>query len=93
MGHLLKIICVDSRVNMHISKSVAFTLTTGQVPNLALTHMKRITVNLAIPYSSKTTSPRFFYNKRLRVHNCPFLVDLSASIINFHYINPLNYSR
>jgi hypothetical protein len=46
MGHLLKIKCVDSRVNVHIlaSKSVPFTLTTMQVLNLALTHMKRITV-------------------------------------------------
>ncbi len=46
MGHLLKIKCVDSRVNVHIlaSTSVPFTLTTVQVPNLALTHKKRITV-------------------------------------------------
>jgi hypothetical protein len=46
MGHLLKIKCVDSRVNEHIlaSKSVPFTLTTVQVPNLALIHKKRITV-------------------------------------------------
>jgi hypothetical protein len=44
MGHLLKIKCVDSRVSVHILAStiVPFTLTT--VPNLALTHMKRITV-------------------------------------------------
>jgi len=46
MGHLLKIKCVDSRVNVHIlaSTSVPFTLTTVQLPNLALTHTKRITV-------------------------------------------------
>ncbi len=46
MGHLLKIKCVDSRVNVHIlaSTSVPFTLSTVQVPNLALTHTKRITV-------------------------------------------------
>ncbi len=44
MEHLLKIKCVASRVNVHIlaSTSVPFTLTTVQVPNLALTHMKRI---------------------------------------------------
>jgi hypothetical protein len=48
MGHLLKINCVDSRVNVHIlaSKSAPFTLTTMQVANLALIHTKRITVSL-----------------------------------------------
>jgi hypothetical protein len=47
MGHLLKIKCVESRVNVHIlaSASVTFTLTTVQVPILALTHMKRITAH------------------------------------------------
>ncbi len=47
MGHLLKIKCVDSRVNVHIlaSTSVPFTLTTVQVQNLAITHKKRITVH------------------------------------------------
>jgi hypothetical protein len=46
MGHLLKIKCVDSRVNRHIvaSTTVPFILTTVQVPNLELTHTKRITV-------------------------------------------------
>jgi hypothetical protein len=46
MGHLLEIKCADSRVNVHIlaSTSVPFKLTTVQVPNLALTHKKRITV-------------------------------------------------
>jgi hypothetical protein len=46
MGHSLKIKCVDSRVNVHIltSTNVPFTFTTVQVPNLALTHRKRITV-------------------------------------------------
>jgi hypothetical protein len=46
MGHLLKIKCVDSRVNVHIlaSTCVPFTLTSMQVPNLALTDMKGITV-------------------------------------------------
>jgi hypothetical protein len=39
MGPLSKIKCVDSRVNVHIldSSSVPFTLTTVQMPNLALT--------------------------------------------------------
>ncbi len=43
MGHLLKIKCVDSRVNVHIfaSTTVSFKITTVQVPNLALTHTKR----------------------------------------------------
>jgi hypothetical protein len=46
MGHKLKIKCVDSRVNVHSSSSTGapFTLTTVQVPNLALIHKKRITV-------------------------------------------------
>jgi hypothetical protein len=46
MGHLLKIKCVDSRINVHIldSTGVLFTLTTVQVPKIALTHTKRITV-------------------------------------------------
>jgi hypothetical protein len=46
MAHLLKIKCVDSRVNVHIlaSANVTFTFTTVQVPILALTHTKRITV-------------------------------------------------
>ncbi len=49
MGHLFKIKCVDSGVNVHIlaSTSVPFKFTTVQVPNLSLTHTKRITVWLA----------------------------------------------
>ncbi len=44
---------VDSRVNVHnlASKSVPFTLTTVQVPNLALTHTKRITVGFLFSVS------------------------------------------
>jgi hypothetical protein len=43
---LLKRKSVDSRVNVHIvaATSVPFTLSKVQVPNLALTHTKRITV-------------------------------------------------
>ncbi len=54
MGHLLKIQCVDSRVNVHIlaSTSVPFTLTAVQVPNLALTHTKRIAV-LIFPFEGE----------------------------------------
>jgi hypothetical protein len=46
MRHLLKRKCVDSRVNVLIlaSTSVPFTLTMVQVPDLALSHKKRITV-------------------------------------------------
>jgi hypothetical protein len=42
MGHLLKIKCVDSRVNVHnlASTSVPFTLTTVQVPNLETNSQK-----------------------------------------------------
>ncbi len=59
MGHSLKIKCVDSRVNVHIlaSASVPFTLTTVQVPNLALTHTKRITVYLNLTLSYPPLSP------------------------------------
>jgi hypothetical protein len=55
MRHLLKIKCVDSRVNVHIlaSTSVPFALTTVQVPNLALTHTKRITVQWACEQSKQ----------------------------------------
>ncbi len=55
MGHLLKIKCVDSRVNVHIVAStiVPFTLTAVQVPNLALTHTKGITVY--VTYLRKST--------------------------------------
>ncbi len=50
MGLLLKIKCVDSRLNVHIlaSESVPFILKTVQVPNLALTHTKQITVFLSV---------------------------------------------
>jgi hypothetical protein len=46
MGHLLNLKCAQIRFNLRIlsSTSVPFTLATVQVPNLALTHMKRITV-------------------------------------------------
>ncbi len=51
MGYLLKIKCIDSRVNVHIltSTSVTFTLTMVPVPNLALTHTKLITVYCRAP--------------------------------------------
>ncbi len=44
----MKIKCVDSRVNVNIFAltSVPFILTTVQVPNLALTHKKWITVDI-----------------------------------------------
>jgi hypothetical protein len=46
MGQLMKIKCVDSRVNVTIlaSTSVQFTPRMVQVPNLILSHTKRITV-------------------------------------------------
>jgi hypothetical protein len=59
MGHLLKINCAHSPLNLCILSStcVPFTLTTVQVPNLALTHKERITVRPPLnsqPYSSMT---------------------------------------
>ncbi len=46
MRHLLKLKCAHSPLNLRIlsSTSVPFILTTVQVPNLALTYRKRITV-------------------------------------------------
>ncbi len=46
MGHFLKLRCAHSPLNLRIlsSTSVPFTLTTVQVPNLALIHTKWITV-------------------------------------------------
>ncbi len=46
LGHLLKLKCAHSPLNLCIlsSTSVPFTLTTVQVSNLSLTHTKRITV-------------------------------------------------
>jgi hypothetical protein len=46
MGQLLKLNCAYSPLNLRIlsTTSVPFTLTTVQVPNLALIHKKRITV-------------------------------------------------
>jgi hypothetical protein len=46
MGLLLKLKCAQSPLNLRIlsSTSVPFTLTAVQVPNLAQTHTKRITV-------------------------------------------------
>ncbi len=48
MGHWLKLKCAHSPLNLRTlsSTSVSFTITSVQVPNLALTHMKRITVCL-----------------------------------------------
>jgi hypothetical protein len=45
MRHLLKLKCAHSPLNLRIlsATSVPFTLTTVQVPNLELTHTKRIT--------------------------------------------------
>jgi hypothetical protein len=46
MGHLLKINCAHSPLNLRILSltCVPFTLTTVQMPNIALTHKKQITV-------------------------------------------------
>ncbi len=49
MGQMLKLKCAHSPLNPRVlsSTSVPFTLTTVQVPNLALTHTKQITVKQA----------------------------------------------
>jgi hypothetical protein len=65
MEHLLKIKCVDPRVNVHIlaSTSVPFTLMTVQVPNLALTHTKQITVwvNMSSPIGNIVSNDYWLY--------------------------------
>jgi hypothetical protein len=50
MGHLLKLNHAHSPLNLRIfsSSCVPFTLTTVQVPNLALTHKKRLTVCISV---------------------------------------------
>ena len=50
MGHLLKLNHAHSPLNLRIFSStcVPFTLTTVQVPNLALTHKKRLTVCISV---------------------------------------------
>jgi hypothetical protein len=55
MGYLLKLKCAHSPLNPRIlsSASVSFTITTVQVPNLALTHTKRITVKASSAEDSK----------------------------------------
>jgi hypothetical protein len=74
MVYLLKIKCVDSRVNVqHIlaSTSVPFTLMAVQVPNLALTHTKRITVcqvKLKTPNKYLTTQSSVQYTVQYTVH-------------------------
>jgi hypothetical protein len=57
----LKIKCVDSRVNVNIfaSTSVPFILTTVQVPNLALTHKKWITVYFRLNFVGNRVSLLF----------------------------------
>ncbi len=49
MGHLLKIKCLVSRVNVRIlaSTSAPFTLTTVQVPKLALTHTDKKEIQIS----------------------------------------------
>jgi hypothetical protein len=71
MGHLLKIKCVDSRVNVHIlaSVSVPYTLTSVQVPNLALTHTKWITVYICLRNGVGNTKERGIYEY---MYFCPY---------------------
>ncbi len=44
-------------------KNVPFTLTTGQVPNLALTHTKQITVWLSCTIPGTENTPRKQYEQ------------------------------
>ncbi len=73
MVHLLKIKCVDSRVNVHNLAPTRFTLTTVQVPNLALTRTKRIgtLLVLQVHYCSG-------YSKCLRILYSNFCLQCTA---------------
>jgi hypothetical protein len=88
MGHLLEIKCADSRVNVHILAStiVTFTLTAMQVPNLALTHKKRITVQVPHLYHDDA-SAKFSTNLHITdycvVHNC-LQVGTSTEYVHCH---------
>ncbi len=59
-GTFVEIKWVDSTVNVHILAfaSVPFRLTTVQVPNLSLTHTKRITVHVGMAYCQFKTEGR-----------------------------------
>jgi hypothetical protein len=83
MGHLLKIKRVESRVNVHIlaSASVTFTLTTVQVPILALTHTKRITVRRAMHVRNTSLSPNVLYVQQANTQN-----------IQYYHRNALKYT-
>ncbi len=95
MGHLMNIKCVDSRVNVHVlsSKRFPFTLTTVQVPKLALTQKKRITVqwcrtgpDAGLPMPAALASmpmPSYATNLHFR----------SAITISLHIINVPSYHR
>jgi hypothetical protein len=63
MGHSLKLQCSHSPLNLRIltSTCVPFTPTTVQVPNLALTRTKRITVRrLTGTGNRQTTSGKMY---------------------------------
>ena len=64
MEQLLKLKCVHSPLNLRIlsSTNVPYTFTTVQVPNLALTHTKRITVCRGITYKYSIQTKYTFYN-------------------------------
>jgi hypothetical protein len=70
----LKIKCVDSRVKRHIvaSTSVPFTLTTVEVPNLALTHTKRITVYVRFRHYNILYTIDIYIRRNDRVLQCDY---------------------
>jgi hypothetical protein len=103
MGHLLKIKCGESRVNVHIlaTTSISFTRTTVQVPNLALTHTKRITVyllyvtNTVIRFVSNSAKFSIctvvglngtLFEARVRKFQCPKSVFLASTSVPFRPI-------
>jgi hypothetical protein len=71
MGHLLKLKYAHSPLNVRILSltSVPFTLTTVQVPNLALTHTKQIQCTVDTGNVTETLLC-LFLNKNFTFHTC-----------------------
>ncbi len=92
MGHLLKLKCAQLPLNPRIlsSTSVPFRLTTLQVPNLALTHTKRITV-LVCAAIMKGTVVRdywsgFFHDSTPPTHKIQVFKRVSISERLWYYV-------
>jgi hypothetical protein len=95
MKQLLKLKGAHSPLNLRIlsSKSVSFTLTTVQVPNLALTHTKRITEYLQVLCEgvqsrevNKSQLPRILNKIKLHI-SIEEQYTLSTQVSQFHRVH------